>query len=72
MATIVSAPAGGGKTTLLRAWAATPDFDVRASAGRLRSELAGQRGRIIIIVVIDDFRELNSTESVAELRHCHE
>jgi LuxR family maltose regulon positive regulatory protein len=44
---------------------AAPGFDVRASAGRLRAELARQHGRTI--VVIDDLHELNSSESVAEL-----
>ncbi len=109
--TIISAPAGSGKTSLLRAWAgrpgrahrvafvpvrrdeqdaqvfwlallnavchsagaiseteppaATPDFDVRTLAGRVFSELARQRDRVII--VIDDLHELNSPESLAQL-----
>jgi LuxR family transcriptional regulator, maltose regulon positive regulatory protein len=99
--TIISAPAGSGKTSLLGAWAdrpgqprciasvsvrpneqdaqlfwlallnavrqasgpiqdeppaATPDFDGQAMIDRVRSELAGHRGRIVL--VIDDVHEL--------------
>jgi LuxR family maltose regulon positive regulatory protein len=109
--TIISAPAGSGKTSLLRAWAArpgrahrvafvpvrrdeqdaqvfwlallnavghspgtisatppsaaTPDFDARALADRVYSELAGQRDRVT--VVIDDLHELHSPESLTQL-----
>jgi LuxR family maltose regulon positive regulatory protein len=109
--TIISAPAGSGKTSLLRAWAhrpgrpgrlavvsvqrdqhdaqqfwlalldavrraaattgraeppaATPDFNGQAMADRLLSELADQRGRLIL--VIDDLHELHSPDALAEL-----
>jgi LuxR family transcriptional regulator, maltose regulon positive regulatory protein len=38
----------------------TPGFNGRAMAGRVLSELAGQRGRLIL--VIDDRHELTSHE----------
>jgi LuxR family maltose regulon positive regulatory protein len=109
--TILSAPAGSGKTSLLRAWAdragqphrlavvqvqrdqqdaqlfwltllgavrqasgptsraelpaATPDFDGRAMVDRVLSELAADRGRVVL--VIDDLHELNSPEALAQL-----
>ena len=109
--TIVSAPAGSGKTSLLRAWAdrpgqphrlavvqvqrdqqdaqqfwlalldavrhasdtasraeppaATPGFNGRAMVDRVLSELAGQHGRVIL--VIDDLHELHSPEALAQL-----
>jgi len=109
--TIISAPAGSGKTSLLRAWAyrsdqphrfavlqvqrdqrdaqqfwlalltavrhasgtasrgeapaATPDFHERAMVDRVLSELAGHRGRLIL--VIDDLHELTSPEALAQL-----
>jgi LuxR family transcriptional regulator, maltose regulon positive regulatory protein len=108
--TIISAPAGSGKTSLLRAWAgrldparrlaavqvrrdqhdaqlfwldllsavrqalgttqdeppaATPDFNGRAMVDRVLAELAGHRGRVIL--VIDDVHELASTEALAQL-----
>jgi LuxR family transcriptional regulator, maltose regulon positive regulatory protein len=109
--TIISAPAGSGKTSLLRAWAgrpgqphrlavmqvqrgqhdaqqfwlallttvrqaagtasrgeppaATPDFNGRVMVDRVLSELAGQRGRLIL--VIDDLHELASPEALAQL-----
>ena len=108
--TIISAPAGSGKTSLLRAWAdrpgqphrlavmqvqrdqrdaqqfwltllsavrqasaasraeppvATPDFNERAMVDRVLSELADQRGRLILI--IDDLHELISPDALAQL-----
>jgi LuxR family maltose regulon positive regulatory protein len=108
--TIISAPAGSGKTSLLRAWAdrpgqphrlavmqvqrdqrdaqqfwltllsavrqasaasraeppvATPDFNGRAMVDRVLSELADQRGRLILI--IDDLHELISPDALAQL-----
>jgi len=109
--TIMSAPAGSGKTSLLRAWAdrlsqpqrlavmqvqrdqhdaqqfwlalldvvrqasgttsraepptATPDFNGPAMVDRVLSELAGQRGRLIL--VIDDLHELTSPDALAQL-----
>jgi LuxR family maltose regulon positive regulatory protein len=109
--TIISAPAGSGKTSLLRAWAdrpgqpyrlavmqvqrdqhdaqqfwlallsavrqasarngrveppaATPDFNGRAMVDRVLSEVAGQRGRFIL--VIDDLHELISPDALAQL-----
>jgi len=109
--TIISAPAGSGKTSLLRAWAdqadrthriafvpvrrdqedaqdfwlalldavrhtssttsdtepptAAPDFNVRAVADKVLSELADPSGRIT--VVIDDLHELNAPGALGEL-----
>jgi len=109
--TIISAPAGSGKTSLLRAWAdrpgqphrlavmqvqrdqhdaqqfwlallgavrqavatpshaepqaATPDFNEPAMVDRVLSELAGQCGRLIL--VIDDLHELTSPDALAQL-----
>jgi LuxR family maltose regulon positive regulatory protein len=109
--TIISASAGSGKTSLLRAWAgrpgqphrlavmqvprdqhdpqqfwlallgavrqasaisghaepqaATPDFNEQAMVDRVLSELAGQRGGLIL--VIDDLHELTSPDAFAQL-----
>jgi LuxR family maltose regulon positive regulatory protein len=45
--------------------AATPDFNGRAMVDRVLSELAEQRGRLILI--IDDLNELISPEALAQL-----
>ena len=108
--TLISAPAGSGKTSLLRAWAdrpdqvhriafvsvrrgerdaqhfwlallnavrqavgttrdrpsaATPACNGRAMVDRILSELAGRRGRVML--VIDDVHELASAEALAQL-----
>jgi LuxR family transcriptional regulator, maltose regulon positive regulatory protein len=105
--TLISAPAGSGKTSLLRAWAhrhgpphrlavvsvqrdqrdaqqfwlallsavrqasgaepptATPDFNGRAIADRVLSELADQRRPLIL--VIDDLHELHSPDALTQL-----
>jgi LuxR family transcriptional regulator, maltose regulon positive regulatory protein len=109
--TIISAPAGSGKTSLLRAWAdrpgqphrlavisvqrdqhdaqqfwlavlaairrasatpgdaepqaAIPDFNEQAMVDRVLSELAAQRGRLIL--VIDDLHELACPDALAQL-----
>jgi LuxR family maltose regulon positive regulatory protein len=45
--------------------AATPDFNGRAMTDRVLSELADQRGRVIL--VIDDLHELNSPDALTQL-----
>ena len=42
---------------------ATPDFNERAIADRVLSELADQRGRLFL--VIDDLHELHSPDALA-------
>ena len=44
---------------------ATPDFNERAIADRVLSELADQRGRLFL--VIDDLHELHSPDALAQL-----
>jgi LuxR family maltose regulon positive regulatory protein len=109
--TVISAPAGSGKTSLLRAWAgrpgqrrrlavlqvqrdqqdaqqfwlallgavrqaagtaggaeppaATPDFNQRAMVDRVLSELADDRGPIVLVV--DDLHELHSPDALSQL-----
>jgi len=109
--TIISAPAGSGKTSLLRTWADRPDrpyqlammqvqrdqqdaqqfwltllsairhacattshaesptptpgFNGPAMVGRVLSELAGHRGRVML--VIDDLHALNCPDALAQL-----
>ena len=109
--TIISAPAGSGKTSLLRTWAdrpdrpyqlammqvqrdqqdaqqfwltllsairhacattshaespaPTPEFNGPAMVGRVVSELAGHRGRVML--VIDDLHALNCPDALAQL-----
>jgi LuxR family transcriptional regulator, maltose regulon positive regulatory protein len=45
--------------------AATPDFNGRAMVDRVLAELAGQRGRLIL--VIDDLHELHSPDALDQL-----
>ncbi|MDT4893401.1 MAG: LuxR family transcriptional regulator, maltose regulon positive regulatory protein [Pseudonocardiales bacterium] len=45
--------------------AATPEFNARAMTDRVLSELADQRGRVIL--VIDDLHELNSPDALTQL-----
>ena len=54
-----------GTTSGVEPPAATPDFNGRAMVDRVLSELAGQPGRLIL--VIDDLHELNSPDALAQL-----
>src|SRR6516164_2449871 len=65
LALLSAARQGSALTSRADPPAATPDFNGRAMVDRVLSELAGQRGPIILI--IDDLHELTSPDALAQL-----
>ena len=76
--TVISAPPGSGKTSLLRAWAdrstdlrrvafVSVDRDDAQVVDRVASELAERVEPVVLI--IDDLHELRSADALAQLEH---